>query len=55
VLPAFGLFHADMSLNVARNISALLSVRNLLDAKYVQWQGYPEMGIIIAGGLRARF
>jgi len=55
VLPAFGLFHADMSLNVARNISALLSVRNLLDAKYVQWQGYPEMGIIVAGGLRARF
>jgi len=54
-LPAFGLFHADMSMNIARNISALLSVRNLLDAKYVQWQGYPEMGIVVAAGLRARF
>lgn len=54
-LPAFGLFHADMNLKIAENISALLSVRNLLDAKYVMWQGYPEMGVIIAAGLRARF
>ncbi len=54
-LPAYGLIHANLSARVSENVSALLSVRNLLDAKYVVWEGYPEMGIIVTAGLSARF
>ena len=54
-LPAYGLFHADMTAKVSTNVSAMLSVRNLLDADYTVWQGFPEMGVVVLGGLRARF
>jgi outer membrane receptor protein involved in Fe transport len=54
-LPSYGLFHADMTAKINKNVSAMLSVRNLLDAKYTVWQGYPEMGVVVVGGLRARF
>ncbi len=54
-LPAYGLFHADLGKEFGRNISALLSVKNLLDARYSIWEGYPETGIVILGGVRARF
>ncbi len=54
-LPAYGLFHVDLSKEFGGNISALLSVKNLLDAKYSIWEGYPETGIVILGGVRARF
>ena len=54
-LPAYGLIHADLTAKVTDNISALLSVRNLLDANYVIWENFPEMGVVILGGVRARF
>ncbi|MBN1561733.1 TonB-dependent receptor [candidate division KSB1 bacterium] len=54
-LPTYALFHADLSYEVLKNLSALLSVRNLLDAKYAVWDGYPETGIILLGGIRTRF
>lgn len=54
-LPAFGLFHADVSYNFNETISGLLSVNNLLDARYSIWEGYPETGIQVLAGVRAKF
>jgi outer membrane receptor protein involved in Fe transport len=54
-LPTFALFHVDVKYDVHENITALLSVRNLLDAKYSVWDGYPETGIVVLVGARARF
>lgn len=53
--PTYALFHVDLKYNVLDNITALLSVRNLLDAKYNVWEGYDEMGIVVLGGVRAQF
>ncbi len=54
-LPTFALFHLDLKYNVLDNVTALVSVRNLLDAQYSLWQGYNEMGITVLGGVRAQF
>ncbi len=53
-LPAFGLMHADVSKTFMQKYTAMLSVRNLLDADYVMWEGYPETGVFILLGLRAK-
>ncbi|MBN1464293.1 TonB-dependent receptor [candidate division KSB1 bacterium] len=54
-LPTYSLFHIDLNYEVYENVSALLSVRNLLNAKYAVWDGYPEMGFVLLAGIRARF
>ena len=53
--PSIGLFHLDVTKDFGENVMAILSVRNLLDTKYSMWEGYPEMGVRVLGGVRARF
>ena len=53
--PTYGLFHIDMKYEFHKNVTALLTVQNLLDTKYTIWEGYPEMGIVVLGGARIRF
>ncbi|MBN1480774.1 hypothetical protein JXA70_10910 [candidate division KSB1 bacterium] len=52
--PAHGLLHIDLSYDISKRISALLSAHNVLDTKYVVWEGYPETGIVVLGGIRVR-
>ncbi len=54
-LPAFGLFHVDVSKDFGETLTGLLTVNNLLDASYSMWEGYPETGIQVLAGLRAKF
>jgi outer membrane receptor protein involved in Fe transport len=54
-MPTYSLFHIDLKYDVLDNITALLSVRNLLDANYSVWEGYDEPGILVLGGVRAQF
>ncbi len=53
--PTYALFHVDLKYDVNDNVTALLSVRNLLDTPYTVWEGYDEMGIVVMGGVRAQF
>ncbi|MBN1996315.1 TonB-dependent receptor [candidate division KSB1 bacterium] len=53
-LPAFGLMHVNLSKTFSEKYTALFSVRNLLDSDYVLWENYPETGVYILLGLRAK-
>ncbi len=54
-LPSFALFHVDVSKDFGPTFTGLLTVNNLLDARYSIWQGYPETGIRVLAGVRAKF
>ena len=54
-LPAYGLLHASLVKDFGEKFSAILTVRNLLDANYVIWENYPEMGVHVLFGFRAKF
>lgn len=54
VFPAHGLLHADVNYDITKAVSILFSAHNVLDTKYAFWDGYPEMGIVVLGGVRVR-
>jgi len=54
-LPGFGLMNASLTKDFGEKFSAILTVRNLLDSEYVIWENYPEMGVNVLAGLRAKF
>jgi len=54
-LPAFALMHARLEKGIGEKFSLVVNVRNLLDANYVIWENYPEMGVHVLMGLRAKF
>ncbi len=38
-----------------KSFSAVFTVNNILDTRYVWWEGYPENGITVLAGLQAKF
>jgi hypothetical protein len=54
-LPAYGRVQATLTKDFNKMISGFLSVRNLLDSKYVVWENYPETGFNLLLGLRGKF
>ncbi len=54
-LPGFALMHASLTKDFGKKFSAILTARNLLDSEYVIWENYPETGVNVLAGLRAKF
>ena len=54
-LPSFGRMQAKLSKDFGKRFTALVIARNLLDADYAIWEGYPQMGVHVLFGVRARF
>ena len=54
-LPSFAVFDVNLSKDFSRNITATATVKNLIDKDYVIWENFPETGIYVLFGLRAKF
>ncbi len=54
-LPAFGMMQSTLSKDFGKTISTFLSVNNILDSEYVVWENYPETGVTLNLGVRAKF
>jgi hypothetical protein len=53
-LDPYGLMQITLAKNFGRNYSALVTVRNLLDSEYERWEHYPETGVHVLLGVRAK-
>lgn len=54
-LSAYWLLDAEVEVEVAPNVAILLQGKNLTDRRYSLWQGYPETGVVVMGGVVARW
>lgn len=54
-LPVHVLIHLDLNKQFSEKITAIVTVRNLLNTRYSVWENFPEMGFVISAGARLRF
>jgi outer membrane receptor protein involved in Fe transport len=54
-LPAYWLIDAELEYRLVPAMGLVVSGKNLTDRKYSVWQGYPATGVLISGGVTARW
>jgi hypothetical protein len=54
-LPAFWVLDAEVEVQVTSSLALVVQGRNLTDRRYSLWQGFPEMGVVVMGGVVGRW